>query len=156
MGRSPCSLSSSGESQQTMKFLWSENYRWYALVAGLVGVLALLAVLQYRSVKAVSVATAEQMHENLRGSLMDVRQGLERELSPLCRELHRGPEPFGRTDFREYALRFERWRSAAAHPTLVDAVYIWQQGRDGSMQELKLDSNRANFSLVAEPDELTT
>src|ERR1700741_3370243 len=132
MGLSPSSLSSSGESRQKMKLPWSENYRWYALVAGLVGVLALLAVLQYRSVEAVSVATAEQMHQNLRGSLMDVRQGLERELSPLCRELHRGPEPFGRADFHEYALRFERWRSAAAHPTLVDAAYVWQQDLVGS------------------------
>jgi signal transduction histidine kinase len=138
-----------------MKLPWSENYRWYALVAGLVGVLALLAVLQYRSVKAVSVATAEQMHESLRGSLMDVRQGLEQELSPLCRELHRGPEPFGRTAVHEYALRFERWRSAAAHATLVDAVYILQQDGDGSLQTLRLDSNHTNFAPVAEPGELT-
>jgi len=37
-----------------MKLPGSENVRWYSLVDALVATLVLLAVLQYRSVKAVS------------------------------------------------------------------------------------------------------
>ena len=43
--------------------------------------LVFLALLQYRSSRRVSDATTQQMRLTLLGSLMDVRQGLERELS---------------------------------------------------------------------------
>ena len=72
-----------------LKLTSSENFRWYGMVLGLAAILALLAVLQYRSSKAVAEATTDQMRSSLQGSLMDVRQGLERELAPLCRELQR-------------------------------------------------------------------
>jgi signal transduction histidine kinase len=137
-----------------MRRPFSENIRWYGMVVGLGAVLVLLAVLQYRSVRAVSEATTAQMRVNLQGSLMDVRQGLERELTPLCRELQSGSEPTGQNDFQEYAVRFERWRRAAAHPTLVDAVFIWQQRDAAHFQLLKMNASRAAFEPVPWPDDL--
>jgi signal transduction histidine kinase len=140
-----------------MKLASSENFRWYALVAGLAAVLMLLAALQYSSVKAVSTATTEQMRASLRGSLMDVRLGLQVELRPLCRDLQSGrsnPSNLHEDNLHEYAVRFERWRSVAVHPTLVEAVYVWQQNNESSQQLFKLNAGRTTFEPSAWPGEL--
>ncbi len=115
----------------------------------------LLAVLQYRSVEAVSTATAEQMHASLRGSLFDVRQSLDRELRLLCRELQLPREVSRQDDLGLYAAGFDRWRSVALHPTLVETVYVWQEDREGDGQMLQLDPSGTNFTLVASPENLT-
>jgi hypothetical protein len=70
-----------------MKVPWFENAKWYALAGGLAAVLALLAALQYESSRQISHATTEQMLANLEGALMNLRRGLESELTPLCRDL---------------------------------------------------------------------
>jgi hypothetical protein len=115
-----------------MKLHRSGNIRWYALVGGLVATLALLVVLQYRSVKAVGVTMREQMRMNLRGSLMDVRQAFEREFRPLCRELELGASPKG--DLHEVAVRFNNWQAVAMHPSLVAAVYVWEPKRNSASE----------------------
>ncbi|MGA8273646.1 MAG: HAMP domain-containing sensor histidine kinase [Candidatus Sulfotelmatobacter sp.] len=131
-----------------------ENVRQYALVLGLAGVLALLAVLQYRSTKEVSEATTGQMRASLQGSLMDVRQGLERELTPLCRELQSGSDVPGKNNLQEYLARYERWRRAASHPDLVEDVFVWRQIDSPHPQFLKLNSNRTAFENVDWPSNL--
>src|SRR5712692_5810287 len=109
-----------------MRLPSSENVRWYALVVGLAAVLALLAVLQYRASRQVSDATTEQMRASLQGSLMDLRQGLEGELAPLCRELEAESGVPAQNALSEYVDRFERWHRAAAHPRLVADVFVWR------------------------------
>jgi signal transduction histidine kinase len=136
-----------------MRLPSSENFRWYGMVLGLVAVLTLLAVLQYQSAKAVSEATTAQMQASLQGSLMDVRQGLERELTPLCRELQSGSDDPRQNDLEEYVLRFDRWRRAAAHPNLVAAVYVLRQINGSQLQLFKLNSTRTTFEPVAWPAE---
>ena len=109
-----------------IRFLSSENPRWYALVLGLAIVLIFLGLLQYRSSRQVSDATTEQMRASLQGSLMDFRQGVERELTPLCREFRPDTEIARSTALQEYANQLDRWRRTAAHPSLVADVYVWR------------------------------
>jgi signal transduction histidine kinase len=136
-----------------MRLPSSENFRWYGMVLGLVAVLTLLAVLQYQSARAVSDATTAQMQASLQGSLMDVRQGLERELTPLCRELQSGSDAPRQNELDEYVLRFDRWRRAAAHPNLVEAVYVLRQSNAPQLQLLKLNSTRTTFEPATWPAE---
>ena len=138
-----------------MKLPWSEDARWYGLVAGLVATLGLLVALQYRSVKAVSATMTEQMRANLRGSLMDVRQALERELRPLCQELLLRDGPSLQSDLRELAMHFESWRGAATHPNLVKDVYVWAPNRKGPTDLLKLTSSGTTFDLASSPEDVT-
>lgn len=137
-----------------MKLPWSEDVRWYALVGGLVATLTLLAVLQYRSVRAVSVTMREQMRANLRGLLMDVREAFEGELRPLCRELQRASVSQGKDGLHEVSLRFEGWRSVAAHPTLVKAVYVWEPSRNSDSNIVKLSASGTAFEPVSWPEDL--
>ena len=137
-----------------MKLHRSENIRWYALVGGLVATLALLVVLQYRSVKAVGATMKEQMRMNLRGSLMDVRQAFEAEFRPLCRELELGALPKG--DLREVAVHFNRWHAVAVHPSLVAAVYVWEPNRNSGSEFVKLNSSSTAFEPASWPEKLIT
>jgi signal transduction histidine kinase len=133
-----------------MRLASSENVRWYALVGGLAVVLALLAWLQYRSSRQLSDAHTEQMRTSLQGSLMDLRQGLERELAPLCRELQAESVVPGQP---EYVNRFERWHRAAAHPRLIADVFVWRAAAGAHSQFLRLNPNRDEFEAAEWPSE---
>jgi signal transduction histidine kinase len=130
-----------------------ENFRWYGMVAGLAAVLLLLAVLQYRSGKAVSQATSEQMRVSLQGSLMDVRQGLDRELTPLCRELQSNSD--SQNDLQAYLVRFKKWRNTAAHPGLVKQMLLWRPNDGRHPQLFQLNSTALAFVVADWPQNLT-
>jgi len=139
-----------------MKYGWSDNIRWYALVGGLVATLGLLVVLQYRSVKTVSLTMREQMRANLRGSLMNVREGFDGELRPLCRELQRTTISEGKVDLRNLSLRLESWRSGTAHPTLVKAVYVSERTGRSDAAIVKFNSITTAFEETSWPGDLIT
>jgi two-component system, OmpR family, sensor histidine kinase SenX3 len=133
-----------------------ESFRWYAMLCGLAAVLGLLAILQYRSVQEVGLATTEQMHASLRGSLMDVRQALDRELGSLCNEFDFVPNSGNQNALHNAAAGFERWRSIASDPSLVQDVYVLQRDRGSSLRLLKLDPNRTDFEAASWPEQLAT
>jgi signal transduction histidine kinase len=132
------------------------NLRWYALVGGLAAILGILAALQYRSSKRISDATTEQMKMSLNGSLADVRQGFERELTPLCRELQARSNSTHEGLSREYLARFDRWHSATAHPRLVADLYLWSNVGSTRPELLKLNANRSGFEPAEWPSDLST
>jgi two-component system, OmpR family, sensor histidine kinase SenX3 len=138
-----------------MRYPSFENAKWYALVAGLAGILILLAALQYKSSKQISQATTEQMLANLGGTLMNLRQGLEGELTPLCRELEQNEADSRGISSPDYSRRLERWRRAAAHPELVTGVYIWQPAHDQSAGFFRLGLQSNEFESVDWPANLT-
>lgn len=133
-----------------------ENFRWYALVGGLAAVLTLLAVLQYRSSRQVSDATAQQMRASLQGSLMDLRQGLERELAPICRELQAESGVPNQSAVFEYTNLFDRWHRASAHPGLVANVFVWRTADSADPQLLRLNSVRTEFEPAEWPSEFAS
>jgi signal transduction histidine kinase len=133
-----------------------ENFRWYALVGGLAAVLTLLAVLQYRSSRQVSDATAQQMRASLQGSLMDLRQGLERELAPICREFQAESGVPNQSAVFEYINLFDRWHRASAHPGLVADVFVWRAADSADPQLLRLNSDRTEFEPADWPSEFAS
>jgi len=138
-----------------MKVPWFENAKWYALAGGLAAVLALLAALQYESSRQISHATTEQMLANLEGALMNLRRGLESELTPLCRDLQQSETEPGDSSAPDYARGFERWRRAAAHPGLVSGVYIWQPTGSRSPGFFRLNLQTNEFEPAEWPSDLT-
>jgi len=134
-----------------LSFLSSENLRWYVLVLGLAAVLVFLALLQYRSTRQVSDATTQQMRASLQGSLMDFRQGVERELAPLCREFQADYEIPRATASQEYARRVDRWRQASTHPKLVAEVYVWRVIDGESPEFLRLNGKRPEVAAADLP-----
>ena len=85
---------------------------------------------------------------------MDVRQGLERELTPLCRELQLESDGHHPHELHEYAVDFDRWFRAAAHPNLVSDVFILQISPLQQANLFKLNSSRAGFEASKWPENL--
>jgi len=130
----------------------STNAWWYALVAGLAIALVLLAFLQYRSSRQIREATIDQMLSSLQGSLMDVRDGLERELSPLCRAFQMNEANPHRNTAAEYVEDFNEWRGATNHPDLVSGIYFWQRTVSHKSQLFQLDLNQNRLAAMDWPE----
>jgi two-component system, OmpR family, sensor histidine kinase SenX3 len=126
--------------------LLSENIRWHALVAGLALVLALLALLQYRSTRLVSDATTEHLRSTLQDSLMDLRQGVGQELKTLCEAFQSDAGVPRSSASQEYIRRLERWRRTAAHPALIGQVLVVRSldVDEPELLELREDLHRAS------------
>ncbi len=137
-----------------MKPPFSENIRWYLLVLGLTAVLVLLAWLQYRSTRQVSDATTEHMRASLQDSLMDLRQGMERELTPLCYAFESNDGIPRNSATRDYLNRLERWHRGAAHPGLVRGVLVARALAADRPELLQLDENQDRATAMEWPKDL--
>ena len=133
----------------------SANFRWYALVLGLVVALVLLGFLQYHSSRQLSDATSDQMKMNLHGSLMNLRRGVENEFSPIFRALEPPPHSDGADEFAEYVAGYNQWRSGAAHPALVSDVMVWRSGDKGASSLMRLNAQKSEFQPSEWPTELS-
>src|SRR5215475_13231024 len=100
-------------------------FRWVAVPA-LAGVLALLAVLQYKWSGQVSEATKAQMQSNLQVSLMGFRQDFARELGSAGMEMRSAFDPSAAVNPAQFTEQFQHWQQTAPHPNLVEHIYVWQ------------------------------
>ena len=130
----------------------SAGLRWYALVGGIAIVLVTLAVLQYQSIQQISEASAGQILSTLQGALMDFRQALERELSPLCRQFSFDNGVSRDSTLGEISNRLSVWQRASAHPELVAEVYVWRD-LDSTPQLLRFDPASRQFRPAKWPEE---
>src|SRR5262249_41388816 len=127
-------------------------FRWVA-VPVLVAVLALLAVLQYKWSGQVSTATKAQMQSNLQVSLMGFRQDFTRELGAAGVEIRSAIDASAGVDVAHLKEQFQHWQQTAAHPGLVEHIYVWQ---DSSQQQpLRFDPGKDQFERVAWPQEFS-
>lgn len=131
-----------------------KNIGWYGLVFGLVAALVILADLQYRSSQRLSDATSEQMRANLRASLMDMRRGVENELSPVCRDLQAEPWDSRQEELQQLAAGIAEWRRTAAHPNLVSRVLVWRPGSAGDLEVVQAGAGRDQLAPANWPVEL--
>lgn len=132
-----------------MQALKKERLFWWVTMPAMVGVLATLAVLQYRWSVQVSAATRAQMQANLQTSLMGFRQDLARELGAVAVEL-RAAANNGTVRPADFARQFRHWQQTAAHPALVDQIYFWQNSPGKSLQ--RLDTERDQLEPASWPE----
>jgi signal transduction histidine kinase len=130
----------------------SGSVRWYALVGAIAVVLATLAYLQYRAIGQISRASAGQILATLQGALMDFRQGVERELTPLGRQFALDDGLDRDTALTELTERFAEWQRASAHPKLVSELYIWRDV-GSAPQLLRLDPSSRRFGPAKWPQD---
>lgn len=108
------------------------------VAAALLGLIALLATLQYRWLGQVSDAERERMKTNLAGRATAFAQDFDREitrayllfqLDPLNGETHVAAH---------VAQRFESWQASSRFPRLLKDVYVVSRGQgDVALQRLK-------------------
>src|SRR5689334_11074822 len=126
-------------------------FRWVTVPA-LVAVLALLAMLQYKWSGQVSLATRAQIQSNLETSLLGFRQDVARELTAACVEIKTALDASPKVNTSQIKEQFSHWQQTAAHPNLVQDVYVWED--PAHHQPLRFDPARDQFERADWPPEL--
>jgi signal transduction histidine kinase len=138
-----------------MKLPRKERVSSAVVVIALAGVLAVLAVLQYRWSREVSEAASDRMKANLQTSMVGMRQDLYRELSALGMAFQGDPAAHTTThDGDAYTQRLREWRRAAAHPGLVQNVYVLEDADREHSRLLRLNESSSRFEAVEWPAQL--
>jgi signal transduction histidine kinase len=127
--------------------------RWitWAAVPVLAAVLVILAVMQYHWSGVVSAATRTQMQAGLQNSLVGFRLDFTRELGALCMEVRAAVDDAGTGNPEELSRQIAHWQRTAAHPALLEHVYLWKNGEDDRL--LRLDPSGAPAELIAWPEQ---
>lgn len=125
-------------------------FRWVAVPA-LAGVLALIAVLQYKWSGQVSAAAKAQMQSNLQVSLLGFRQDFSRELGAAGLEIRSGLDASAPVNPAQFIEQFQHWQQTASHPNLVEHIYVWQNPE--REQPLRFDPGKEQLERAGWPQE---
>jgi len=132
------------------------HVRWYLPGTGLAIVVALLGWLQYRDNRQLRDVLEHEMHDQAETSLMHIRRGLEDELASVCDIFQSSPPNSPELYLRQYAAAFGRFQAAAAHPSLVASVFVFEGARTpGNEQLFELRPNESQFERVDWPPNFT-
>jgi signal transduction histidine kinase len=96
----------------------------YALAAGLLGLIVLLAALQYRWVAQISNAERERMKSTLSARSSAFAQDFDRELTRAYLLFQMEPVASGDTLPARLAVRYDRWHATARFPRLIRDIYV--------------------------------
>ena len=125
-----------------------------ALTAILLVAVPVLAVLQYRWLGRVSDAERDRMRASVQAATAQFRLALDGEVAAAYVALGMDAETYARREWPRYAERVERWRSAAAHPSLVGDVYLVECRLDAAVATARLDPRAGAFVPAAAPFEV--
>ncbi|HZU33883.1 MAG TPA: HAMP domain-containing sensor histidine kinase [Candidatus Angelobacter sp.] len=117
-------------------------FRWVAVPA-LLGVLILLAILQYKWSGQVSVAARAHMQSSLQNSLFAFRQDFARELASAGMEIRSAIDSSTKLNPADFKDQWQHWQQTSPHPAMVANIYIWQGAPEG--EPLRFDPARGQF-----------
>src|SRR6266567_7174240 len=84
---------------------------WIAVLSGMTSLLIMVAVLQYRWTKQLSVATEARIGSTLQPLMMGWHLDFYGELSAICVALQVGPDSGARENWNDYLRRYTDWNS---------------------------------------------
>jgi signal transduction histidine kinase len=118
------------------RFAYSEGVRrrsWHLLAAAtMLGVLGVLATLQYRWLGEVSRAERERLETSLRARAADFTADVDRDLTRLFALLQVDTEPWTADPVGSVAAALERARQETLSGQAVEALYVAESGPDGA------------------------
>ena len=126
-----------------------------ALAASLLGLLAVLAALQYRWLGQLGDAELARLHAGTRARAAQFAQEFDREITRAFLWLRVDPFAVGERDWEPFARLYDRWRREAPHPRLVAAVFL-HLGAHGKGSTLRFDPERRSFEPTPWPPELAS
>jgi len=119
--------------------------------AFLIGLVGLLATLQYQWLGQVSEAEREQLRRSLSQRAREFADDFDREISHAYLELQLSRDAMAARDWSEFATAFDRWRTTARYPQMITAIYL-AESVDGRQQSLRrYDSGTRVFADVPLP-----
>src|SRR5258707_10686548 len=122
------------------------------LITVLVALLTMLAILQYRWLGQISIAERQTMQTNLRNQSRGFQEEINLELDKVGSRLRMSAASLRSESWDELAERFERWRTSAAYPGLVKALFLAHVDRDGQFDLMQLDESATQFKPTGWPE----
>jgi len=108
----------------------------FVIAAALLGLIALLATLQYRWLGQITDAERARMTATLNDRAKAFGEDVDRELTRAYL-LFQIDEPATGTPAHEIATRYERWQATARFPRLIKDVYLVDPARAGEPRSLE-------------------
>jgi signal transduction histidine kinase len=130
----------------------------------MISVLVIVAVLQYRWTKQLSVASEARLATTLQPLMIGWHLDFYRELSAICVALQVGPDSGARDNWDDYLHRYVNWSRAPinpeslenmyANPGVVKSIYVWQTAGIAVPRLLRLNSSAARIEPSSIPEDL--
>jgi len=110
--------------------------KWNGVLLAIVGLLAAVAVLEYRWIRQIDAAMELRVRSNLKSLMFQWNLDFYGKLSSICVALQVGPDSGAHDDWMDYLQRYSSWhRQDAAqdsfenmrsNPALISKIYIWE------------------------------
>jgi len=125
---------------------------WIAVLTGMASLLIMVAVLQYRWTRELSVATEARIGSTLQPLMLGWHLDFYSELSAICVALQVGPDAGARDNWNDYLHRYVDWshesvENVYANPGLIKNIYIWETSDSTKPRLLRLNANTAKIEI---------
>jgi signal transduction histidine kinase len=127
---------------------------WPPVLLGMVVLLAIVAVLQFRWTSQITEATDAQVGSSVQSLMMDWHLDLYWELSAICVALQVGPDSGARDGWNDYLQRYADWTSTPANRDVAENVYIWEVRQRAEPQLLRLDADSGQIEHRDVPENM--
>lgn len=161
---SPSDLSLSATSDIVKQRGGKASVFWIAVLSGMVALLAIVAILQYRWTMEVTQATDARIGSDVQSLMMDWHYDLYRELSAICATLQVGPDSGARDNWQDYLQRYSLWNRGTNYETFtegigaranfVENVYIWETSNARKPRLLRFNAQAKTIEADTVPPEL--
>ncbi len=134
---------------------------WITVLPGMASLLVMVAVLQYRWTKELSVAAEARIGSTLQPLMLGWHLDLYGELSAICVAMQVGPDAGAHDAWNDYLQRYSDWNRDGArdevaegaypNPGLVQEIYEWQTSAPGNPELLRLNPNTKTLDSASAP-----
>lgn len=134
---------------------------WIAVLPGMASLLIMVAALQYRWTKELSVAAEARIGSTLQPLMVGWHLDFYGELSAICVAMQVGPDSGAHDAWNDYLQRYHEWNrnggptevvgGAYANPKVVQEIYDWQTSAPGNPQLLRLNPQSMTLDAVSAP-----
>ncbi|MBA2736810.1 MAG: hypothetical protein H0U50_08505, partial [Pyrinomonadaceae bacterium] len=130
------------------------NRSWFPtlLVAGLLGLLALLGGLQYHWLGKISEDERERMQRRVAADTERFAQDYNREIQNAYFNFQTESDIWRNRNWAEFNERYEFWRGKTAYPNLIKNFYYWENRENAAL--LSYDAEKREFVEIVWTDEL--
>jgi signal transduction histidine kinase len=126
----------------------------FVVAAGLLGLIALLATLQYRWLGQVSAAERERMQTNLASRANGFAQDFDREITRAYLTFQVDVLPEGENAAARLAALHDRWEASSRYPRLLKDVYLVPRAASGGLTLQRYDPSTRFIEPVEWPEAL--
>ena len=132
------------------------KHSWFPIVvvAGVLSLLAGLALLQYHWQRQVSEASRDKMQKRVDTDASRFAEDFNKEIQAVYFNFQTGPEGWREGQPREFNERYEYWKSKTTYPELIKDFYFFENQADSPT--LRYDRDAKRFVPVDPPGEIQT